>query len=119
MIRWSIRQAFALLLTVFVTLGMGLSAVQASSMAVKMATMPAMGMSAHDDCQGCDGSKFAKDEAVACAATCVAPVAAVLPQMGLAAVDFVPASLVPPEATLLAGVALPFDPDPPRTSALR
>ncbi len=51
--RWSLRQGFALLLAVFVTVGMGLSVVRANDMAVKMAMMSDMGADGQDDCPNC------------------------------------------------------------------
>jgi hypothetical protein len=51
--RWSLRQGFALLLAVFVTVGMGLSVVRANDMAVKMAMMSDMGADDQGDCPNC------------------------------------------------------------------
>ena len=55
--RFGLQQIFALLLTVFVTTGMGMSVVQASDMAVKMAMTTDMNSSGHGGCNGCDSGK--------------------------------------------------------------
>src|SRR5262249_36199853 len=72
--RWSLRQGFALLLAVFVTVGMCLSVVRANDMAVKMAMMSDMGADGQDDCANClhlPGKAGAK--ATFCATVCAAP----------------------------------------------
>lgn len=113
--RWSARQIVALLLTVFVTVGISLSVVQASDMAVKMAMASDMGASGHDGCQGCpgDGNDHGM-KAMPCATICVAPVLAVLPQITGTVLVQKPGSLIAVRVTLLDGRALPPDPHPPR-----
>lgn len=114
--RWSVRQVLVLLLAVFVTAGMNLSAAQASDMTVKMAMASDMGASGHDGCPGCptggvdDGMK-----AVACASICVAQVLAVLPQMAPTTIALVAASY-PALAPVLHGRVLEPDHYPPRTT---
>lgn len=98
MARLSPRHVFALLLAVFVTVGVNVSAVQAGAMSVKMAitpeasmamasdtgmTMPGMGAGSDSDCKAC--LKGARDTGnpMHCPPICIAPVLAVLPQ-GLA-----------------------------------
>jgi len=74
------RQIFALLLGVFVALGMNLSAVRASGMAAKMIVTPGMGTSGHGDCRGCEGGDSGGAKAMACGSICIAPVIALPPQ---------------------------------------
>lgn len=114
--RCSARKLVALLLAVFVTVGMSLSAVQASGMSAKMAMASDMLGSVHDGCPGCptsggnDGMK-----ATACGIVCVAPVLAVLPEGASMAAVQKPASFPVPEPLLRGRRAQP-DPYPPRTT---
>ena len=84
MARWRLRQVFALALGLLVALGMSLSTVQASDMAVEKAMASDTGASGmagtgHGGCGGCDDGGSAKD--MSCAPACMAPVsAATLPQ---------------------------------------
>jgi len=110
--RWSLRQVFVLVLAVFVTTGMDLSAVQASAMVVKMAMPSDMGASGHHGCADCpDGGT----KATICITACAAPVWALLPET--APVTAVPTTMVYPVFTpVLRGRASPPDPAPPRTT---
>lgn len=114
--RWSVRQVLVLLLAVFVTAAVNLSAVQASDMTVKMAMASDMGVSGHDGCQGCptggggDGMK-----AMACASVCVAPVLAVLPRLAPTMIAQVAASYAT-LAPVLRGEAPAPGHHPPRTT---
>jgi hypothetical protein len=113
------RKVVALLLAVFVTAGLSLSAVQAASMVGKMAMASGMGASGHGDCQGCPGD--APDDsgkAMACANVCVVPVVA-LPSVPAAPTDLI-AKLVsfPVQESLLDGTTLTPDPHPPRTTGI-
>lgn len=73
------RQVFAALLGVFLALGMSLSAVRASDMAAKMATMAAdMGASGQGGCNGCGGGDGSATPAT-CLSICMASAVAVLP----------------------------------------
>lgn len=117
--RWSARQLVALFLAVFVTVGMSLSAVQASDMTAKMAMASDMGASSHGGCDGCPGG--GNDDgmkAMPCATVCVAPVLAVLPQVvGMVLVQR-PGSPIVARVALLDGRASPPDPHPPRPTSI-
>lgn len=105
---------FALMLGVFVTLGISLSTVQASDMAVKMASASAMGDSGDGGCGGCDGGGNDGAKGMACAAVCAAPVLAVVPQafsLTLAQTLRPPMRPYP----FLQGAAFSPDPYPPRS----
>ncbi|OYX71159.1 MAG: hypothetical protein B7Y95_13545 [Rhizobiales bacterium 32-66-11] len=110
---WSARQLVALFLAVFVTAGTSLSAVQASDMTVKMAMASDVGGSGHDPCQGCpagdDGMK-----AISCAAICVAPVLAVLPEAEPVMLVHKTVSFIT-RYPLLHGKTSPPEPYPPRS----
>jgi hypothetical protein len=111
---WSVRQLVAILLAVFVTVGMSFSAAQATDMSVKMAMASDMGGSGHDGCQGCpagggdDGMK-----AMICTPTCIAPVLAILTQSEPVMPVHQPVSFVA-RYLLLHGRTSPPDPYPPR-----
>lgn len=75
MSRLLVRQIIILLLAVFVTAGMGLSAVQASTMSLKMMdTTPGMTFSGNGKCTDCGSSGDSKAMAGCVAPGCVAPV---------------------------------------------
>ena len=115
---WSVRQVLMLLLAVFVTTGMDLSAVRAGNMTAKMAMTSDMDVSGHDRCQGClSGSGDDGMKAMACVAVCVTPLLAVLPQTApvLAAQKRVSFAARYP---LLYGRASPPDPYPPRSTVI-
>lgn len=111
------RQVFALILGLFVALGMSASAVQATDMAVKMATASSMGAAGSGTCNGCgdDGSGM---KAAGCGiAVCAAPVVAALPQtLSMTQIDLheLPSTAEP----LLTGRASSPDPRPPRSTDL-
>lgn len=111
---WSVRQMFAVLLAVFVTLGMSASVVQANNMAIKMATASEMAVAGHGDCHGCDGDA-GKTKAMVCTVACVTPVTAI-PQVDPVVEIFTPAKLGLPRTALLFGTTLPPDPYPPRST---
>jgi hypothetical protein len=112
----SARQLVTLLLAVFVAVGMGLSAAQASGMAARMATMSDMAMPDHGDCQDCpDQPGDGGIKAMACGNVCAAPVIAPLPTAAVIPDGEKPASVVAPDLSL-DGRSLSPDPDPPRTS---
>ena len=113
MTNWSVRQIFALVLGVFVTLGVSLSVVQASDMAVKMATTSDMGASDHGDCHGCGDSHAGKTKPMVCTVAC--PVSAALPQVGPVAEVSTPTKLALPRTALLLGSISSLDPYPPRS----
>lgn len=113
--RWSIRQLVALFLTVFVTVGMSLTVVQASDMAVKMAVASDTGAVGHSDCHGCPtGSGDGGMKAMGCAAICVTPVLAMLGQNGVTFPIRKPASLLTARSAQLDGRPSAPDPYPPR-----
>ncbi|HZZ62069.1 MAG TPA: hypothetical protein VFE63_13005 [Roseiarcus sp.] len=115
--RWSLRQALVLLLAVFVTTGMGLSAVRANDMAAKMAMPSGMGAAAgHAGCQHCpDGAGKGGAKATPCATVCGA---LIMPRHH----DPEPTIMAPTAAVYPASLALRHgralrpDPHPPRTS---
>lgn len=114
--RSSIRHVFALLLAAFVAVGLSLSSVQASDMAIKMAMASDMSMSADSDCTGCPDEGSEGGKMTVCPQVCIAPVLAIVPQ-GLADVFLAPPPyLTPlPSAYLHGRSAIP-DPYPPRPS---
>lgn len=93
--RWSARQLVALFLTVFVTVGMSLSVVQASDMALSMSIGAGTGAVGHDSCHGCpQGGSDDGMKAMGCAAICVSPIFANLDYSGLAILIRKPAPLL-------------------------
>lgn len=127
MISRSLRHAFVVLLGVFVTFGMGLSAIQAGGMAAK--TMPAADTGAkmvmasdmssgQSDCGGCAMGGGDGVKAMACASACMTPAFAVPPQT-LAVTFIVTAVDLPlPGASIVPGRSHPPDPYPPRSFKL-
>jgi hypothetical protein len=114
--RWSLRQGFALLLAVFVTVGMGLSVVQANDMAVKMAMMSDMGADGQDDCANClHLPDKAGAKATFCATVCAESAIAHQHEAPLRVVALV-AAIHLANVAALHGRALQPDPHPPRTS---
>lgn len=127
MARLSPRHVFALLLAVFVTVGISLSAVQASNMSVTMimasetgssdavTSMSVMGAVTDSDCKACFKSTGDNESPMHCPPTCVAPVLAVLP------LAFASTTIRAPEPSAL---PVPFlhgrnsspDPFPPKPS---
>ena len=112
--RWSVRQLFALFLTVFVTVGISLSAVEASGMANKMPMASGMSGSGHDRCQECSG-RNGNDGAkvMVCASVCAAMVMAELPQPAPVTPFEKPVSFTVRHAVLHGRESAP-DPYPPR-----
>lgn len=108
---WSSRQFIALFLGVLLALGMSLSAVQASEMAVQMVMTSDAGASGQGDCDGCDDSA----DAVTCTPVLsCSGMAALLPAAG----GFTVAQAIK-QVTPVSGVArdliAPPDPYPPRS----
>ena len=116
MSHWTRHKILILLLGVFVTLGMGLSAVQANTMAFKMTMTSEMGSSGHGDCGGC-GNAGGDAKAMVCMPGCIVSVPALLPRAGVAELSLSPVSF-PPQNFLLTSRAYPPDPYPPRFSDL-
>ena len=107
--RWTRHKILVLLLGVFITLSMGLSGVQANTMAFKMAMPSEMG--SNGDCGGCGGGDNAK--AMVCMPGCVASVPALLPQTSAAGLSLSPVTFTLRDL-LLSSRAYPPDPYPPR-----
>lgn len=106
------RRILALLLGVFLALGMSLSAVEAGEMGVQMAMASDAGASGQSDCSGCDSGDGSN--ATACSSVLSCSSAAVLPgdrtsPATKTAVLFVPIFGVAP------GLSAPPDPYPPRS----
>ena len=111
-----IRRIFVLLLAVFVTAGMGLSAVQASTMSVKMMEMGAgMAASGTGTCHDCGSPGGAKAMTACVASACAAPMVAHSPLGDAVDLTFVPVRHRFQSRTLLGRDSVP-DPYPPRTS---
>jgi hypothetical protein len=117
--RWSARHLLALLIAVSIAAGLGMSPVQASAMAVKMAMTADMGasgmsMPSEDGCSGCPDQKSNGGKMTVCPQACVAPAVAVLPGgLGLATARHA----LPPESlptAFLRGRDADPDPYPPR-----
>ena len=128
MARLSPRHVFALLLAVFVTVGVSVSAVQASTMAVNMAMaskadmamtsetgMPGMGAASDSDCNACIKGAGDNGNPMHCPPTCIAPVLALLP-LEFAAMTVIRAPLPSalPTPFLHGRSSLP-DPFPPKS----
>lgn len=114
--RCSARKLVAMFLAVFVTVGMSLSAVQASGMSARMAMASDMAGSSHDGCQGCPTGSDDGMKAMACGSICTAPALAVLPEQGASMPALqkpVPFAVRDP---LRDGRLAPPDPHPPRTT---
>ncbi len=98
----------ALLLGVFVALGMGLSAVQANDMAIKMTMSSDMG-----GCDGCGGGDDDDRIGGACSSVCTTPAQAILapafPVIAAAA-----PKLFLPDYWPVHGLVLSPDPNPPK-----
>src|SRR3546814_18367232 len=74
---WPSRRILALLLGVFLALGMSLSAIEAGEMGVQMAMASDAGASGQSDCSGCDSGDGSN--APACSSVLSCSSAAVLP----------------------------------------
>ncbi len=117
--RWSARHFLALLIAVSVTAGLGMSPVQASAMAAKMAmtadmAASGMGMPSRDGCPGCPDRKSDSSKMTVCPQACVAPGMAVLPDSPTLATVPLAVRLAPLPAALLHGWGGVPDPYPPR-----
>lgn len=80
--RWTPRQLIALVLGVVFALGISLSAVQATEMAVKMSAAAAMGTVAPDGCGGGCGGDDDTASADSCVMVCPNAFQAVVPASG-------------------------------------
>jgi hypothetical protein len=116
MVRPLSRQIFVLLLTVFVTVGLGLSAVQASTMNVKMMDMATgMASSGGDSCPDCAKPGDSKAMVACVTPGCFAPVAAHVPALAVLNITFTPVHYLHQDLALLGRESRP-DPYPPRTT---
>ncbi|OQM74525.1 hypothetical protein [Manganibacter manganicus] len=117
--RWSARHLLALLIAVSIAAGLGMSPVQATAMAVKMAMAAdmgasRMGMTSDDGCSACPDQKSDNGKMTVCPLACVAPAVAVLPGgLGLATARPAPSPASLSTAFLRGRDADP-DPYPPR-----
>lgn len=111
-----IRQILVLLLAVFLTAGMSLSAVQASSMSIKMMDMdPGMGASGTGRCSDCGSSGSSKGMVACVAPACAAPVVVHSPSVEAVDLAFEPV-YHHFQGLDLSGRDSGPDPYPPRTS---
>jgi len=109
------RRVFVLLLGVFVTLSVSLSAIQSSGMSAKISMAAEMGTAGDRDCNPCDSGSDGGAKAVGCDAICVPPVVAVLPEADPAKIVALTKNLsLPRDALLLLGNTSSLDPYPPR-----
>jgi len=111
--RWSSRRLSALLLAVFLALGMTLSAVQASDMAAKMAMASNMGATGQGGCDACGGGDDGNTKADTCIPMCTASVPALLPSGFVATAPDVADPHVPGYRFVRGRTPSP-DPYPPR-----
>ena len=116
MVRPLIRQIFVLFLTVFVTVGLGLSAVQDSTMNIKMMDM-ATGMASFGggSCHDCGKPGDSKAMMACVTPGCFAPAAAHVPSAAVLNVTFTPIHYLHQDLALLGRESRP-DPYPPRTA---
>lgn len=110
------RQVFILLLGLFVTLGMGLSAVQASAMSFKMLDMaPGMSAPGVGECNDCGSPGDSRGLAACVTSGCVSPAAAFRPFAEVFDIAGAPVHHSHQDLTLH-GASLVPDPYPPRTT---
>jgi hypothetical protein len=112
------RPFLAILLAVFVTAGLSLSAAHASNMSAKMDMMSGMGTASDSECPACPGGAGGSDKPMICTPACVAAAFALVPHdMPVLAAILVPRLPWAPELLLHGRDSLP-DPYPPRSSDL-
>lgn len=127
MARLSPKHLLVMLLAVFLTAGFSLSAVQATTMPIRMATAmvthpdPGMGKMAETpmkgDCNACPKESGKQGSPMQCPAVCLAPVLAVLPQdFGVTPVASAQQPSALPAPFLHGRSSVP-DPYPPRSKA--
>jgi hypothetical protein len=114
MILWPVHRFLAVLLAVFVTVGLSVSAAQTSDIGMKMSTGTEMTASGHCDHHPCDADHTGKAKAATCAAVC-APVLATLPQASSMAFAQMATILPLPNDELGRGTPPPPNRRPPRT----
>ncbi|MCT7375587.1 hypothetical protein [Chelativorans salis] len=114
----SARQVATFLLAVFMTVGLNLSAVQASDMTVQMAMTAEMTAYDGGNCQDCTNTGEGHGTQALCPTTaCAAPILAVLPHVPATAIATAPAPSLRPSAQMTGWAFLP-DPYPPRGDTL-
>lgn len=113
---WSLRQFVALFLGAFLALGMSLSAVQASEMAVQMAMTSDADASDQGSCDNCGGSGGDTADAVTCAPmlNCSGMAAALPMERGFVAP--LSTKALPTASRVAHGSIAPPEPYPPRSS---
>jgi hypothetical protein len=111
-----VRQIFAVLLAVFVTVGLSLSVAQAGNMPMKMSMGSGMTTSGQGNFHDCDGGDAGKTKAMMCAAICAASAFATLPEVAPIGVAKIMTAMALPEDEFLIGSRSPPDPYPPRSS---
>lgn len=110
------KQLIVLFLAVFVTAGMGMSAVQASTMNLKMMNMALdMSMSGSNNCHDCGNQGDAKGVAACVAPACVAPLASLAASTADQNIELKSAHH-PLQDLALIGTGSEPSPYPPRTS---
>ena len=110
------KQLIVLLLAVFVTAGVSLSAVQASNVNIKMMDMASsMAKSSDGGCKDCGGLGDSNGMAACAASGCVSPLTAPVPSVEVLDVASVVIHHLPLDVALL-GMGSSPDPYPPRTS---
>lgn len=120
MIKSSARRFLTLVLSVFLTLSLTLSTVQAGSMASEMDKMSAISDNENSTSGACQKCLSKNDHAAivtVCGTVCMVPAAAMSPQetlavFALAQIEF------PRRRSLLHGRVSPPDPYPPRSSTI-
>ena len=108
---WTIRRIAICLLGMLLSLGMGLSAVQAGGMTVKMAVAGDMGASGGDGCTGCGDDDAGK--AATCLSVCSSPVFTMPAGSGIVS-RMEPVASPLCDARPLRSIAFSPDPHPPR-----
>lgn len=103
------------MLGLLVTLGIGLSAVQASNMAAKMAISGEEMASGDSDCGSCSGD-MGGAKTMACEAVCIAPVTATVPDTSALRIDR-PVDRPLMSAPALSSWAASPNPHPPKSIA--
>jgi hypothetical protein len=110
------KQLIVLLFAVFVTAGMGLSAVQANNMSIEMMDMASsVGKSGGGSCNDCCGPGDSTGMAFCAPSECVAPVAAHIPSVEVLDMASTAIYRLHLDVALLGKGSSP-DPYPPRTS---
>lgn len=109
----------AAVLAVLITVGMGLSPIQASAMSLKMDMADGMTGAMDDGCPDCLKDNAATGmKAVTCGIFCAIPILAVVPDSAPAAATPDRLTLTPARDPLLHGLRAAPDPHPPPEAAI-